>query len=164
MIHPGDAVPQMEGVHRAILGNIPGFRQGGLDVAILIVFHQGVDHVGGQGKFVGGRGVEVIQRGDLAGIQRAVHAISLGNRRAGQHAHCQKSQCHNRRKASFHEIRSSLSSRKTAFLLPYYIPPEIASYFLKKCVLAEFQHEIPHFCTIFPIWHALLPSKISLCA
>ena len=85
VIHPGGVLSQVERPHQAVIARGPALRQRGLHLAQAVVFHQRIDHVGGDGEVVRRGGHQVVQRGDLARVQRAVHIAGGGFfRRGGQ--------------------------------------------------------------------------------
>ena len=63
---------QMEGPGEAVFALFPAFRRAGNDVAVGVIFHEGVDGVGADFQLVGRAAHQVVHGGHFAGIQRAV--------------------------------------------------------------------------------------------
>ena len=72
LIHPVHTLADVEGPDGGVLVGFPGGCQSGLDIPQGIVFHQAVHHVGQDHQLVGGAGGQIVQGGNLGGIQRSV--------------------------------------------------------------------------------------------
>ena len=71
LVHPLHALADVEGPLGHVLVALPALGQRRNDVAVAVIFHKAVHHVGADGVLVGGGGGQVVQGGDFAGIQRA---------------------------------------------------------------------------------------------
>ena len=156
--HPLGALAQVEGVGEIGLVILPAGGQGGLHLAELVVFHEGIDDVRCHGELVLRRGGQVIQRGDLTRIQGAIRGGFLGQ--AGHHARDERErQAKHESQRLLHVFSSSIKTpgrQQTSTDTIAYLAINCNSYskIIRFCEkLQRSMHDLPRqFCILQGIW------------
>ncbi len=86
-VRPFRVVAQMEGIDRAILGNIPGFRYAGNGLAVSILNGQAIIKIAQHIAFGNGGRVMMIERGRIGVIAAVQHRLCRGCARERQKTH-----------------------------------------------------------------------------
>ena len=88
LIDPVHTLTDVEGPDGSVLILLPAGSQSRLYIAVGVVFHQAIHHVGGDVQLVGLAGDQIVQRSDFGGVQRSVNRILGHGSRSGGGAGC----------------------------------------------------------------------------
>ena len=88
LIDPVHTLTDVEGPDGGVLILLPAGSQSRLYIAVGVVFHQAIHHVGGDGQLVGLAGDQIVQRSDFGSVQRSVNRVLGHGGRSGGGAGC----------------------------------------------------------------------------
>ena len=83
LIDPVHTLTDVEGPDGSVLILLPAGSQSRLYIAVGVVFHQAIHHVGGDVQLVGLAGDQIVQRSDFGSVQRSVNRVLGHGSRSG---------------------------------------------------------------------------------